>query len=480
MPRFLVVDFGTTSTKSALVDLDTGVFSHLRRRPALPATAARPGRHEVSLEAIRRRFDEVCADAWGAASGAGFSGIALCSEMHGFALLSADARSPLTPYMSWLDARALEPVAGAASTYDLVRQRLGDDFRRLTGMRPRPGFPLLNLIHCARSQSLPARALVVSLPGWLALAAGATGAPVEHPTILAGMAFYDVAAQRLGPELLDLAGQLGGLRPVLGEPAPEGTVAGHWHSPEGPVPLYVGVGDHQCSVLGAGVTGPGVATVNLGTGSQVAVVDPAPDPALFEHRPYFDGLSLAAVTHIPAGRALDEMIGFLQRVAALGASLAAPPAAPPAADFWRALADLTPGDLESASLDIDLALFEGARNFRGGGRIGGILEGSLTPRNYLASVLAAFTRQYAEVLDLFDPARRLERVLLGGGIARNLPHLAAILAEVSGRKQVEPAAPLDESLLGLRALALRCAGRAPTTAQAQQLHGRDCDVVPGV
>lgn len=470
MAPFLAVDFGTSSTKSALVDLDSGVLRHLRRRPALPAATDRPGRHEVSLAAIRGRFDAICRDAWSASP---FAGIVLCSEMHGFAVLRADTGAPLTPYISWLDARALEAVDGS-TTFARLRAALGDDaFRRLSGMRARPGFPLMNLAHCGRTLDLPEQVAVVSLPGWLAM--GDDGRiPVEHPTILAGMAVYDVGARRNAPELLDVVRQVGGLRAIVGDPAPEGTVAGHWPGPEGQVPVYVGVGDHQCSVLGAGVTGPGAASVNLGTGSQVCLVGGPDDPARFERRPFFDGTDLAAVTHIPAGRALDQFVSFLEAVAAFGTT-AGRGAAP---DFWQALAGLTAAEVEAATLDVDLAVFEGARGFAGGGRIGAIVEGALTPHGYLAGVLRAFARQYVEVLDAFDPGHALERVALGGGIARNLPHLPQILARASGRR-VDAAAGLDESLLGLRALALRCAGRATSTAAAQRVHGRACEVADG-
>ncbi len=471
MDRFLLVDFGTTSTKSALLQLDGGRFEHLRRHPALPALPGPAGRHEVPLAAIRERFHDLCADAW-AASGSGFDGIVLCSEMHGFALLDPRTREPLTQYVSWLDGRSLERVDGRSS-FDLVAAHLGDGFRRLSGMRPRSGFPLINLVHCGRTMDLPAEVEIVSLPGWLCRAEDG-GPPPEHPTILAGMALYDVSRKEVAPDLLETARELGGVSPIPGEPCSEETAAGYWAGPRGPVPVYAGVGDHQCSVLGAGVVEGTTASVNLGTGSQVAVPR-APRDQAFEHRPYFDGLDLTAVTHIPAGRALGEFVGFLQQI-----SERTPAAAggPPRPDWWAELAALGPPEVDAATLEVDLAVFEGARGFRSGGGIGGLLEGGLTPGNYLASVLRAFVTQYAEVLDELDPGRRLERVALGGGIARNLPHLAELLARASGRT-VRGACALDESLLGLRALALRCAGRASTAAEAWRLHGRACEIVDG-
>lgn len=463
--KFLAIDFGTTSTKSALVHLDSGVFEHLQRHAALPALHPVAGRHEVDLTAIHQRFEQICTQAWTLSP---FAGIVLCSEMHGFALLDPDSGTPLTQYISWLDARVLESVDGMV-TMDAIQAQLSDDsFRRITGMRPRPGFPLLNMIACARQQPLPDMVSIVSLPGWLAVANGATRPP-EHPTMLAAMALYDVAAGSNSQALLDVAHTVGGLRVVVGDAAADDSVAGHWQSPDGPIPMYAGVGDHQSSVLGAGVTDASSASVNLGTGSQVGLVD-GPLNDMVEHRPFFDGRHLSAVTHIPAGRALNEFVGFLQQAASFGR--AAPEGTP---DMWQALAEVTPSAVADARLDLDLAIFDGARGWRGGGGIGGITEGALTPSHYLASLLKAFVTQYVDVLDGLDPARGVGHVILSGGIARNLPHLASMLSAASGR-QVQGAAELDESLLGLRALALRCAGRAPDVAAAQALFGRTCQV----
>ena len=88
-------------------------------------------------------------------------------------------------------------------------------------------------------------------------------------------------------------------------------------------------------------------------------------------------------------------------------------------------------------------------------------------------MLGAFGRQYGQVLDQLDPDRSIKRVALSGGIARNLPHLAQIIASASGR-QVDGTVDLDESLLGLRALALRCAGLTDSVAEGQSRFGREC------
>ena len=177
---------------------------------------------------------------------------------------------------------------------------------------------------------------------------------------------------------------------------------------------------------------------------------------------------LTAVTHIPAGRALNEFIGFLEDIAHFAGTTG---------DFWQALGSVKPQQISQAHLQMDLSVFEGARGWRNGGSIAGITEGSLTVQSYLAGVLGAFVQQYVDVLAELDPQTQLRRLILSGGIARQLPQLQQILAELTSYSTT-PAADLDESLLGLRALALRAAGRAATVADAWDLFGRQCHQDP--
>ena len=105
---FLLVDFGTTSTKSALVDLDSGAFSHILRHPAIPNCAAPSSHYEISLDAIRARFLDICTHYYDHLK-VHFAGIAICSEMHGFAILDHN-KKPLTNYISWKDERSLQEI----------------------------------------------------------------------------------------------------------------------------------------------------------------------------------------------------------------------------------------------------------------------------------------------------------------------------------------------------------------------------------
>ncbi|MFA6111928.1 MAG: FGGY family carbohydrate kinase [Candidatus Latescibacterota bacterium] len=458
MTPYLLIDFGTTSTKATAVDLDTGTFSPPRSFPSVTVLPAVAGHSELSLEGIAARFDEICCQ-YRDAAGLPLAGIVLCSEMHGFAVLDRNDR-PLTPYIGWRDERSLERI-DEVSTFDLVIGRLGSSFKAVTGMNPRPGFPLLNLIHLGRQGLLPAQGRVVSLPGWLARISG-DGRGLDHPTLLAGMTYYDVARRKISTELLDLTREMTGFIAELDRPAAAGEVAGYWRHGEERIPILVAAGDHQCSVLGAGLTPGEALSLNLGTGSQASVLRPDLLPEA-ETRPYFDDLQLQAITHVPAGRALAEYVGFLET------------AAGGAVDYWHLLGEIPADEAVASDLEIDLAIFPGARGYKEGGRIGRVHEGRLTPRHYLASLLRCLAAQYAPVFRALDPEQQRRRCLLSGGIARRLPVLQELIERYSGYT-TEGAAALDESLIGLRALALVGDGRAATCLEAWQLFGRRCPV----
>ncbi len=311
----------------------------------------------------------------------------------------------------------------------------------------------------------------MALPEWLALCSG-DSTHVAHDTMQHCLAFYDVRAGATSDDLTAFVADLTGVRCAFNPIAPTGTVSGYWHTGERRIPIYVGVGDHQCSVLGACNVPRQTISLNMGTGSQVAVIDgvsgrPEETGVEFELRPYFDDRLLPVVTRIPAGRALANFVGLLEEAARSAAA---------EGDFWGLLAGLTEADLAQGTLDFDLAVFGSAWNYRGGGRIGGIADGAFTLKNYLASLFKCWVAQYPDVIRLFDPRHEAVRCVLSGGLPRRLPLLAGVLAATSGY-DVWPACDIDESLLGLRTIALVSAGRAASCLEGQAVYGRTVEVV---
>jgi len=455
MKRFLLLDFGTTSTKSTIVDLDDGTFTPPESHRALNNLSARAGRCEFALDEVAQRFDSICNAYYQRES---FDGIALCSEMHGFAVLDLNDR-PLSNYISWKDERSLEKE-GNSSPFAEFTNALGDHFKEITGMRARPGFAPVNFIHLARSLDLPTAVRIVDLPAWLCRASGeATG--VAHQTMLAGLALYDVQRQETSQDIVDAVFQLSGVRVHVDQAASAGQIAGYWRNQSARIPIFVGIGDHQCSLLGAGLVDQNALSINLGTGAQVSALDLQDAPEETETRPYFAAHQLKTITHIPGGRALAEHIGFLQEVGG------------DTADFWALLTAVDLNAVQQSHLDFGLGLFPSARGYDSGGFISHIGEGSLTLENYLGSLLRAFAGQYIELAALFDPEQRLKCALFSGGIARRLPIIGQLLGAATPYRIVGATA-LDESLLGLRTIALVAAGRATDVFEAQAIFGRAC------
>jgi sedoheptulokinase len=460
---FLLVDFGTTSVKTAIANLDTGTFSLIRSHQSVPNCTAVSGHYEVPPLALRDRFLSIC-DMYFNQLGIQFEGIVICSEQNGFVALNQQDQ-PITNYVSWKDERSLEPIDGR-DTYSLLTEALGEKFKRITGWRPGPGLPVMNVAHLARLSLLETPCKIVSLPEWLSLCCDDSN-HVVHDTMLHGLGFYDVRDGETSSELTGLVEELTGVQCAFSSVAPTGSISGYWHSPKTKIPIYVGIGDHQCSVLGAcNVPGESI-SINLGTGSQVAIIDPDQVPKTVELRPYFDSSTLAAITRIPGGRALASFLAFLEDICeAVGVN---------DVDFWAMLKEIDERDILNATMKFDLSVFSSAWNYKGGGNISNIQEDSLTLKNYLASLMKAFGEQYLEVMKLFDPEHRMKRCILSGGVARRIPVLFKIISSLSGYETL-PACEIDESLIGLRTVALVSAGRAQTCFEAQEIYGRGCFV----
>ncbi len=460
---YLLMDFGTTSTKSAIVDLDTGSFSYVRSHPSLSNCSDVPGHYEISPAALLERFNNICAAYYNDLD-IHFAGIAFCSEQNGFVALD-EHNHPLTNYVSWKDERSTEPIDGISS-FDLVTNRSGVEFKRISGWRPGAGLPVMNTVHLGRTGQLRGTAKIATLPEWLALCSG-DSRQVVHDTMIHCQGLYDVQQRKPSTEIIALVEELSGVKCIFNDVVPAHTVSGYWHGPNATIPIFAGVGDHQCAVLGACNVPRDSISLNLGTGSQVAMIEPPVIRAEFEVRPYFDSQVLGAVTRIPGGRALADFVRFLEDICVSTGS-----AVP---DFWQRFSEIDRDDIETATLDFDLAVFASAWGYSGGGSISNIAEGALTLQNYLASLYRSWVLQYPQVMCFFDPDHEASRCILSGGVARRLPSLPQVMAVLSGY-ETWPACAIDETLLGLRTIALVAAGRARSCLEGQEIFGRKCSV----
>ena len=201
MRAYLLVDFGASRVKAALAGGPSWRIRHTHAFPPPAGSSPGPGRYEIPPEALRRLFLRICRH-YQKLAASPLKGTLICSQMHGF-LLADSADRPLTPYISWRDERSLSPARGMR-VFERVCAPDAPDFRGITGMRPRPGLPFMNAIHVARENRLKGVLKVLTLPEWLSACDGESEGRI-HPTMAAGLGFFDIAGNKFSDALCAMA-----------------------------------------------------------------------------------------------------------------------------------------------------------------------------------------------------------------------------------------------------------------------------------
>ena len=437
MTDILLVDFGTSRVKSVVVSLDS-----LQVRDEAQVASPEPhfgpaGEVEVSAEAYWLAL-EATAGAL-AARHPHVRALWLCSELHGVIVANL-AGVPITPYISWRDARASLVDASGRSMYDRMSNH-AEMFFSLTGMKLRPGLPILSLAFLAARKRLPDAFRLFTLPDWL-LWRGGERNPGVHASLAAGTGLYDLDRHDWCPTLFGLAGI--DIQTILTPRiASIGEAAGRIRLGALELPVFGCVGDVQSAAAGVGFPHEAKLVVNLGTGSQVLCSTPAV-PTGIERRPGADGTDFAAITHIPSGRALNVFAELLDGSAKLGGG---------APFFWSQFGQLSTVEVLDAKLEVDLNVFGAAWRYEHGGLVGGIKEGGFSPAKLLAGVARGWLTQYAEAMDRLDPSRLEEIVLVSGGLSRRADFIVPAISALSGRTaRLAETVTGEETLDGLLAM----------------------------
>jgi len=204
-------------------------------------------------------------------------------------------------------------------------------------------------------------------------------------------------------------------------------------------------GDVQSAAAGAGLPQAAKLVVNLGTGSQVLRSTRDIPPGI-ERRPGVDGIDIAAITHIPSGRALNVFAELLDGSARLGGGVPF---------FWSQFSQLSTGDVLGTKLKVDLNVFDAAWQYKDGGLVGGINEGRFSPTDLMAGVARGWLGQYAAAMDRLDPVREDDIFLVAGGLSRRANFIVPAIAALSGRKaRLAKIITGEETLDGLLAMSL--------------------------
>lgn len=251
------VDCSTTASKAVVWNARGDALSQDRRTFEL--SQPRPGWGEQNAEdwwtttaaAVRRAVQTVDTSRIGA--------LCITHQRESFVCLD-EAGLPLRPAMLWLDTRATDEVEEFGT----------GEVHRITGKPPNPTPAWYKLLWLAANEpdTVARIGKVVDVHGFLVqrlTGNWVTSSASADPLGLVDMATFDYDDGLLKAAGLE-RGQLSELRPpgsVLGILRDE--VAAQLGLPAG-LPVVAGAGDGQCAQLGTGVTAPGRAYLNLGSG----------------------------------------------------------------------------------------------------------------------------------------------------------------------------------------------------------------------
>ena len=421
MKKFLLLDFGASRIKASL--LIGNKISNAGDYPSIKPCNTKNKCFEVPALKIKEKFLEIIEQYYKICA---FDGILICSEMHGFVI--ADKKNSLkSNYISWKSERS---TFGDNCNFNKLSSKIKDIFFKKTGMNLRACYPIFNLHDMVQNKETDG-GKIISLPDWLACAGGKSENKT-HITMAAGLGFYDIHKNRWDEDLIkELNCTL-----EFNEVVNSVEIGGYITLNGKEIPIYTGVGDHQCAVLGAKNDDNSI-SVNLGTGSQVAMINLNNNNC--EKRPYFDNKMLSVITHIPSGRMLNTFIGFMQTANCN-------------VDWWEKLGKISLSAVKNSDLSMDLSIFKSAWNYKAGGVIAEINENNFTADNYLASLLKNYIIQYKNAIEVLKPDKKYNKIIMSGGIPAKLPVFIKYLDLIMNKKyEIYYKKPkYDETLEGLK------------------------------
>jgi sugar (pentulose or hexulose) kinase len=447
--QFIGIDLGTTSIKGAVLDLNARALSHITRRPFPPALQPLPRWHyevspDVVLATMKSVLDELLEHAVDA------QGIVLCSQMHGVVLLD-ESLKPISNVITWQDQRAL---AGDSPSFDHLRSSLTQEDLHRAGNDVWASRPLSVLHWLDLHGQLPAGATFCALPDFV-FASLCNAQPVTDLGHAAASAMFDVEK---GEWHHDLLRRLGLVHLKLPRIALRDEVIGHYKHAGRNIAWHPPVADQQCSLLGANLQA-GEMSINISTGSQVAMLSDAPRAGAFQTRPFFDDWSLLTLIHIPAGRSLNALMRLLTDLAVEeGVQLE---------HAWANVERLARG-VDSTDLKVDLSFFAGALGNEGS--ITHMREDNLSAGHLFRAAYAAMAENYKTCALRISPERAWQRIVFSGGLALQSSLLREeILARFNCPHRLAEGG--EDALVGLLTIALKAAGRASSIADARSMIG---------
>jgi sugar (pentulose or hexulose) kinase len=441
---FLALDIGTSFIKGAVLNADTYQIDHIQRVPFpepipnLPPLFCEVEPYKI-IDATRELIAQLAPHA------PDCEGVVMCGQMQGL-VLTDERATPLSNYISWRDQRALMPHANAnGNTYlDSLMERVTSDERRQMGSELRASLPVCALYWLNEQKQLPRGAIPSSLSDFvISNLCGTT--PTIEPTNASVHGVLNLETMDWQWSVIEKLG-LGNLQfPKLQH---AGEIGGYLDLNGRRVPCYTPLGDQPTALAGA-LLQEGELSINISTGSQVALLSPYLEFGKYQTRPFFDGKSLNIITHIPAGRALTALVNLFTEIS-------------PTDDAWDYIIRAVDGVRET-DLCVNLAFFASACGDQGA--IENMREENMTIGHVFFAAFVNMVQNYWACANRLSPQRKWNKIVFSGGLAQKIDLLRRLIVEkFDVPYRIAPSS--EDTLLGLLLLARVFSGQTSTLQKA--------------
>lgn len=337
--------------------------------------------------------------------------LGISNEMHGFVVTDEDG-IPITDYISWQKEYSHELYNEDLSWGDYYADILLEQDIIHTGMPLKPGLPSTNLPYVLEQNKRLCSDIAVYfytlgdfIIRWL------SGQQIyTHPTNAAATGLYDLTLNNWNQDIIARLGLEEIHFPVISE---NESITFGWK--DRTICVKPAIGDQQAALYGARLCEKYQLSINMGTGGQVGrLADTLSFSEKYQIRPYFNGMYLMTVPHIPSGRALNVYIRFIQHIAQAFADC-------PVTDeqIWQWIfEEMECEKTEQELMDIDLGFFANAISKKEKGSIAEIGENALRVGNLFQSIFHQMASNIHECEQRIENGYRIDEILFSGGVVR--------------------------------------------------------------
>ncbi len=332
--------------------------------------------------------------------------IGFSTEMHGFLIADKEGK-PITDYISWQDECGNERF-GECTYIEAVRRKLNDNEINRTGMPIKAGLPNVNLFYQLNNQlrNIPKDNMFFYTLGDYFIRILSGKEPYIHTTNAAATGIYDLINKDWNYSIINKLG-MGGIHfpRITDEPQ---LVSGKIYNKT--VYYYPAIGDQQAALLGSGLKDMHTVSLNFGTGAQVSALCKDIDFSYkYQTRPFFNGVFIRTIPHIPSGRALNVYFNFIKNSICAFSEVNDD-------DIWNYILKEVKKE-QSGNIEIDMSFFTNAITNNVTGSISNIKEKDFTVGNLFLSVFKRITENARNMYDCLK-TEQVDTIIFSGGVVR--------------------------------------------------------------